>query len=526
MTGKIEFAKFFISQGRIEDAKGMLHEVINANPDSMHAHFEMGKILQIEGNDQGAEIEYKKVVSLDTSFSEAHLELARIYYRQKRFDLAMERYRQVTDAHQTSGEAFREMGKLWDDMGNFGKAVESLECAVRLCPGNIDILSDLARTYREGGKEKEAAETFRKILAAPQVIESKFLHNKFLNELEITERKEVLESKLRAMIAMVLDRCNIRCRICHIWEGSWQARDSIMKEITDLFPYMEEICWEGGEVFLMKGFDEILGEGAKHKNLKQIIFTNGLLLTENILAKLNQGNADIVFSIDAVHKDTYEYIRRGGKFEKLVKNLEMVREFRKKNGSNINIYLNPIIMKSNYQQMEDIVAFGKEYGFNAVTFTPLRGEFADENIFELKNETALQEIRQSLVRISDRSKEYGIRVNNWLPVEESPCGCDSPLPGVAAHDQDSKDMGMQKNARMICYSPWQRLTIDSGGPARPFAFCLNKFVGSTDLMSLAEIWNGAGMRYYRRKIATGDFADLCQPECISGQVRDKICRIV
>jgi hypothetical protein len=78
---------------------------------------------------------------------------------------------------------------------------------------------------------------------------------------------------------------------------------------------------------------------------------------------------------------------------------------------------------------------------------------------------------------------------------------------------------------MVCYAPWQRLTIDSGGPARPFAFCLNKFVGDTDRMSLADIWNGDGMREYRRRMARGDIAGFCQPECISGQVRDKICKV-
>ncbi len=422
-------------------------------------------------------------------------------------------------------DAYKELGKLYEDLGSPEEALTSLEKAILLYPDDVDILFELGRIYRESGKDSKAINVFKKILKFPLVVKDKFFYNKILNELEITEKREILESKLRAMIAMIIDRCNLKCRICGIWKGAWQIRDSIMKEIVNLFPYMEDICWQGGEVFMMKGFDDILQEGTKYKNLKQVIFTNGLLINEKILDKLSKGKIDIVFSIDGTKKETYEYIRYGAKFEKLKKVLTLVREFRKSKGGNIKIYFNPVIMKTNYKELESFIEFAREYEFDAITFTPIRGEWSDENIFDKKDEGALEYIRKTLPKVMSKANEYGIRLNNWLPVEYEIEGEKNKGNCKKKIIQSSNKEGNTRKNRMLCYAPWQRLLLDCNGQVRPFAFCLKKYVGNTDKMSLAEIWNGERMRYYRRKLANNNYKDLCQPECISGQVRDKICKV-
>ena len=78
---------------------------------------------------------------------------------------------------------------------------------------------------------------------------------------------------------------------------------------------------------------------------------------------------------------------------------------------------------------------------------------------------------------------------------------------------------------MICYAPWQRLLLDNDGQVRPYAIC-TKWIGHTKEYSLAQMWTNEAMQMYRRKIANNDFRDLCQPECISGQIRNKLCRPV
>jgi MoaA/NifB/PqqE/SkfB family radical SAM enzyme len=187
-------------------------------------------------------------------------------------------------------------------------------------------------------------------------------------------------------------------------------------------------------------------------------------------------------------------------------------------------------MKSNHKQLEDFVEFGKKYEFNSITFTPIRGSFGNENIFDLQDREALAHISRMVPDALRKAKEYGIRLNNWLPGTDEGCGCaeDKNNSGRKGTETNSENSRIEdaKNRRMMCYAPWQRLLIDCEGPVRPFGFCESKYVGDVNTMSLSEIWNGEGMRYYRRKIASGDYQDLCRPVCISGQVRDKICRII
>ena len=145
-----------------------------------------------------------------------------------------------------------------------------------------------------------------------------------------------------------------------------------------------------------------------------------------------------------------------------------------------------------------------------------------------------------------KSKEYGIRFNNWMPID---CGCgeikfehgsfdlkkeEDPMKhnyenrkeNVEPKTEEGKSKeNNKKNNRMICYAPWQRLLLDNDGQVRPYAIC-SKWIGHTKEYSLAQMWNNEAMQMYRRKIANNNFMDLCQPECISGQIRNKLCRPV
>jgi MoaA/NifB/PqqE/SkfB family radical SAM enzyme len=99
--------------------------------------------------------------------------------------------------------------------------------------------------------------------------------------------------------------------------------------------------------------------------------------------------------------------------------------------------------------------------------------------------------------------------------QQKDCGC-------VDNQNTRKEFSARKNNKLICHAPWQRLVLDSEGQVRPFVFCMDKWIGNSDQSSLQDIWNGPLMQEYRRRIIDGDYKGLCQPECISGQVADKI----
>lgn len=525
----VEKGKFYIRQGNYALAIEELKKAIELNPNSELAHFEMGNTLVKIKNDAGAEREYKMALELNPRFAGAALELGRFYhYRQRRLDLAVENFKLVVCEEPGNWEAYLELGKIYKHKQQPLAAVDTLKRASALKPDNIQISFQLGKLYRDINLSDLAIEEFKKAYSIGDTGDDAFIKNKALNEIEITEKKLILESKVRAMVAMIINKCNVQCIMCNIWKTPWQASLKTMDEIVGLFPYIEDMVWEGGEVFLMKGFGDILDEAMRHKYLKQVIFTNGLYISEKLVEKLIRGKVDVVFSIEAATEETYEHIRRGGRFQRLLRNLSMVRLAKEKSGGAIETHFNSVIMKSNYREIEQLIDFAKEYNFNAITLTPIRGKFLDENIFEDNDTQALEYIRKITPRIAKKAYEYGIILNNWLPVTRD-AGCvsekeaDNPCQGLNIEEGQSL---IKNDSRMICYAPWQRMVIDNEGQVRPFVFCLHKWVGNTNKDSLQEIWNSQAMQEYRKKIIDCDYLGLCQPECISGQVADKIRDVV
>lgn len=521
----IEKAKILINENKLSEAENILLPINNE-----YSIFEIAKIKQIQGNDNESEKLYKQVLQINPNSVESQLELARIYARQRRIDLAKEFYNKYLEKIKDNADVYKEMAMLFESIGDNIQSVKNIEFASSISPDDIQTCFELGIAYREAGRDEDSAKVFRKLLEREDVKNDKFLNNKALNEYEISTRKEILKSKPRAMIGMIMNKCNISCRICNIWSRPrWQEPDRILKEIVELLPYMEDICWQGGEVFYMKEFNSMLAEGVKCKNLNQVIFTNGLLLDEKNLEIIAKGKVELVLSIDGATKETYEYIRRGANFETLCKKLELIKEVRKSTGAKINTYLNPVICRRNYKEIEQMVEFAHKYEFTSITLNPIRG-VPEENIFEPIDKQAFEFMRRVIPIAEQKSKEYGIRFNNWMPID---CPCENiEFRHSEIQEKDIEEklknnnfIKRRQNNRMICYAPWQRILLDNDGQVRPYAIC-TKWLGSTSKYSLKELWNSPQMQLYRRKLANNDFMDLCQPECISGQIRNKLCRPV
>ena len=63
-------------------------------------------------------------------------------------------------------------------------------------------------------------------------------------------------------------------------------------------------------------------------------------------------------SIDAATKYTYETNRRGGKWGKLIENLEWIQTL------GINTKISMVVQKNNYHEMPEFVKLGEKYGFD------------------------------------------------------------------------------------------------------------------------------------------------------------------
>lgn len=495
----LENAKNLINNNKLQDAEKILSDL-----NDKYSVFELARIRKIQGRYREAEKLYLKSLSMRSDIksyidSDINIELGRIYGRFGKIEEAKQSYEKGTDRISLENNIYREMGEIYlkDRSGTtyYKEAEECFEKAIKLFPNDIKTNLYLAIVYRILNKDSQASKIFNKLLAEKEVKSNKFLYNQVLNQYEILMRKEYLESKPREIRVTITNKCNIGCRYCDIWKvPNWELPKNRMNEIIESFPYLEAIQWLGGETFLYKGFDEILEEGAKYDTLHQTILTNGLLLNENLLEKIAKANISLLIAIDAAKKETYEYLRRGSSWDKLCKNLELIKEVNKKTNKKIYTIFNAVISKSNYKEMLDMVEMANKYDFSEIRFMSILGD-SDENMILQQNMEILNYIGNTFPLVVQRAKEYNIKMNGKGKNDFTDI-IDVNVNFVK--NKQYSHMMKNENGLMECVHPWKQVIIDSRGPMR---MCVNSndWLADSTNQSIHDFWNCEGMQYYRKK---------------------------
>ncbi len=213
--------------------------------------------------------------------------------------------------------------------------------------------------------------------------------------------------------------CNLRCIMCYQSDKSFSTKKENMgfmdyelftKIIDELHGKVEAITLASrGEPTLNKRFIEFL-QYMKGKFVALKINTNLNTLTQDLANAIFENDVQtLVISADASDKETYEKIRVKGKYEKLLKNVEMLYETRKKysdsrciirvSGVKINDKQTLKSMKSIFGKFSDSVAF--------VNYLPWESSYENE-----KND------------ITDPCIDLWKRVFIWYDGKVNPCDYD------------------------------------------------------------------------------------------------------
>ena len=110
-----------------------------------------------------------------------------------------------------------------------------------------------------------------------------------------------------------------------------------------------------GDPFGSKVFRDFLinFDGKQHPEIMINLQTNGVMLTEkmwNMLHKCHDNINQVIVSIDAASKETYDKIRVGGDWDLLMKNIEMLSRLRVEGKINI-LRIDSVVQKNNYKEM-------------------------------------------------------------------------------------------------------------------------------------------------------------------------------
>src|ERR1035438_3593382 len=125
--------------------------------------------------------------------------------------------------------------------------------------------------------------------------------------------------------------CNLRCIMCEYSSDYLRKRADMDASLfdgiaADLFPrtrflYLSCIT----EPLMNKQFAKIVRSAGAYRIPFTSFCTNGQLLTEEIVQTcIDSKVTEIVFSIDGATAETYEHIRRGAKWDRLLERLTLL----------------------------------------------------------------------------------------------------------------------------------------------------------------------------------------------------------
>ena len=213
------------------------------------------------------------------------------------------------------------------------------------------------------------------------------------------------------------ESCNLHCKSCRseikMIGSALNAKltDVLMHKLRPLLKDCTSLRMLGsGEVFVSKSCMELL-KSITHEefpNLKIELLSNGQLFTPKMLEKLSNLRGvplEMSFSIDGATKATYEALRNGASFEKLLENIKYASQL-KSDGFITLLGIHFVIQKSNFLELPALLKMANELNFDFMRILGLsnwgtfkESDFIDLNILDRRNpehEEALALLKQVL----------------------------------------------------------------------------------------------------------------------------------
>ena len=245
-----------------------------------------------------------------------------------------------------------------------------------------------------------------------------------------------------------VNACNARCSMCSVrqWKKaksplmSDKLFNKFVNEISKYADWIETVCLNrDGEPMLDKNIALKVRE-VKACGIKNVTFaTNAQLLTPEAVHKLiDAGLDDIMISIDSLTKKTFELIRKGLDYEKVLKNTLKLIDIRNKKHSKMTIRIRMVVMEENQSEVKEWMRFWKS-------------------------------------KVCKHDRVYAMPKHTW---------------GNQIENEKNKDIA--KYSKVPCVSLFSTLILKSDGrvPLCGADYNARHIMGNFGKQSVEEIWNG------------------------------------
>mgnify|MGYP003624670405 FL=1 len=220
---------------------------------------------------------------------------------------------------------------------------------------------------------------------------------------------ETTEQNIKHLRLAIDDSCNLRCPSCrkglifHKEGSAYNLGIRLADKINDwLYNYEHPIqvhIGSDGDPFASHVYRHFMEQTPKRDNIKYSILTNGLMFREfyNTVPQVINNLQELGVSIDGASKKTYEKLRLGGRWEKIIEGVECISRLKKK--YNFCFSLHMVVQQDNWHEVESMLELGHRYNADRVYFNKIE-DWNTGIDFKSQTFTELEEFKKSIRRVS------------------------------------------------------------------------------------------------------------------------------
>ena len=301
-----------------------------------------------------------------------------------------------------------------------------------------------------------------------------------------------------------VSRCNFACTMCQVsdWPGRQRAGDMPLvdfQSVIDGQPGLVEIKIQGMGEPTMQGdafFDMIRYARRKHIWVRTTTNASLLHLNDNYAKLIDSGVNDVQVSLDGATAATYEGIRRGGKFDRVIQNCRLLNDYAGKKG-NVGIQMWVVVQRTNLEELEALVDLAGDLGFGRLTFALDLNDWGQDVWRDTNGQVAVEHLvdTKRAFALVEQGRARGIAVGFWTNTTKYSA----------------------RKPETLCPWPFERAYVSSDMRIVPCCMIGNPDVADLgDAATFESNWFGQSYADFRQAHLDGRVPRVCQG-CYEGE---------
>lgn len=310
-------------------------------------------------------------------------------------------------------------------------------------------------------------------------------------------------------------QCNLRCQMCAIQfrrDGPPHGAPAFMEfetfvRIIEQFPALAHLHLQGlGEPMMHPRFFDMAafaaGRGVR-------VTTNSnmtLILNERRAARCVSCGLDCIHvSIDGATPRTYESVRKRSRFDRVVRNFELLLAARRQaGGEKPELRLVTVVMRQNLHELAEIVRLAHRWSIATMFVQHLCHDFSESTLPD-----AYRPMREFVERQTLLGEDEAVVEEHFALARRTAesLGVDLRLPALGGDSRPAP------SGRCRCDWPWTGAYVSYEGRAMPCCMISTPdrlTFGNLKFEDAGAVWNNRAYSEFRSQLSSGAPHELCR----------------